>query len=283
MKTVTLVAYKRPLYTANSLLQLSKCRCLERFDRLDVFIDPGYDEVAEVSKEWSARMPISTEVHVNEDRLGVAWNPFRAYSTVFEQLGSDFNVAIEDDSQLSPDALQLALWFFEKHGASGRRYKFLNLCDHYQYRGPGKNRNDVPEDPALLAETSNISAPFAWCLPRRAWPFVKRHWNKNRLSNLGWDWSIRFGMRMEGAVALTPVLSRCQNIGRLDGTHEDGTTFDIQLGLNYSDGSYSGDYRIVNPLSDHELRSVEPWMVAEIPRYFSELPKDACFPPSTID
>lgn len=270
MKTITLVAYKRPGYTEDSLLFLSNCRGLEQFNRLDLFIDPGDDAVAEVCRSWIARMPIQTEVHVNEERLGVAGNPYRAYSTVFDQLGSDFNVAIEDDALLSPDALELALWFLENHCGPEGRYQFLSLCDHYQYRGPGRNLNDLPEDPALLAETSNISAPFAWCLPKRSWPFIKRHWNKNRLSIPGWDWSIKFAMRMEGAVALTPVLSRCRNIGRFDGMHENSETFKVQIGLNYSDGSFRGAYRIANRLSDAELRRLDTWMIPEIPRYFSE-------------
>jgi hypothetical protein len=189
---------------------------------------------------------------------------------VFEELGANFNVAIEDDALLSPDALELALWFAENHGTGEGRYQFLNLCDHYQYRGQGKNRNDVPEDASLVAETGDLSSPFAWCLPKRSWPFVKRHWNKNQRSISGWDWSIRFGMRMEGVVALTPVLSRCRNVGRLDGTHENRDTFRAQIGLNHSDGSCRGGYRVVNPIADEDLRRLDAWMIPELPRYFSE-------------
>jgi hypothetical protein len=163
----------------------------------------------------------------------------------------------------------MALWFYENHSGSDV-YLCLSFCDHLRYRGPGKNRNGLPEDPSFLAETRDISAPFAWCFPARSWPFAKRHWNKNRLSLPGWDWSLRFGMRIEGRVGLTPVLSRCRNIGRFDGTWENGETFKVQLGLNYSDGSYRGGYSIVDPVAESDRRRLDAWMIAELPRLFSE-------------
>jgi hypothetical protein len=270
MKTITLVAYKRPGYTAMVLDHLNRCRGLEQFDRLAIFIDPGFDGVAEICRSMLAHLPLPAELQINEDKLGVAGNPYRAYSTVFDQLATDCNVAIEDDALLSPDALELALWFFEHHGSTEGRYHFLNLCDHLRYRGPGQNHNGLPEDPALLAETQHLSSPFAWCLSKRAWPFVKKNWNRNQRSIAGWDWSLRFAMRVQGIVALTPVLSRCQNVGRFDGTYDTEETFRVQLGLNYSDGAYRGNYRIVNPLSDAELRRLDWWMVPELSRYFSE-------------
>jgi hypothetical protein len=269
MISITLVAFKRPEYTLQALTALSGCRGLTRFDRLLISIDPGFDAVSAVCENWAKSAPIPAEVTVNATPLGVARNPLRAYSRVFDELGSDFNVAIEDDAVLSPDALELALWFYERHAGAGR-YSFLNLCDHYEYRGEGRNKGAVPDRPELLAETSNLSAPFAWCLPRREWGFVKANWNANSRTIPGWDWSLRFAMRMESKVALTPVLSRCQNIGRLDPTNETKETFWVQTGLRYSDGSHTGDYTIVNPLGKTELRRIEKWMLPELPRYFSE-------------
>jgi hypothetical protein len=269
MKTITLVAYRRPAYTDQALHSLRRCQELNRFDRLDIFIDPGYDSVRQVCEAWAARMPVQAEVHVNTERLGVARNPLNAYCYVFDNLGSDFHVAIEDDAVLSPDALRMALWFYENQAVAGD-YLSLNFCDHMRYRGPGKNRHGLAEDPSFLAETRDISSPFGWCFPRRSWPFVKRHWDKNRLSLPGWDWSLRFGMRIEGKVGLTPVLSRCRNIGRFEGTWENGETFQVQLGLNYSDGSYYGDYEIVESVPAAERRRLDAWMIAEIPRLFSE-------------
>jgi hypothetical protein len=267
MLSITLVAFKRPEYTSQALEAVSRCRGLTRFDCLFISIDPGFDAVSTVCRDWAKRLPIPVEVTVNATALGVAGNPLRAYSRAFDEARSDFNVAIEDDAVLSPDALELALWFYDRHGAEGR-YSFLNLCDHYDYRGDGKNKGAVPERPELLAETSNLSAPFAWCLPRREWAFVKANWNANSRSIPGWDWSLRFAVRMESKVALTPVLSRCRNIGRLDPTHETKETFWVQSGLRYGDGSYTGDYAIVNQLRVDELRRIENWMLPELPRYF---------------
>jgi hypothetical protein len=268
LKTITFVAYKRPAYTAEALRQLAECRGLEQFDLVLISIDPGNDEVVSVCREWAAGVPIEVRIEVNEEHLGVAGNPLRAYSTVMEELGSEFNLAVEDDALLTPDALELALWFFRRHAAKGR-YAFLSLCDHYEYRGPGHNKGGVAENASLLAETSNLSSPFAWCFTAAEWPFLKRHWDTNTRSIGGWDWSIRFGMRIEGRVALAPVLSRCRNIGEKDGTHDTPETWaQIQAGMNHSDGSYLGDYEIVNPVSDAEARTLNPWMIPELARVF---------------
>jgi hypothetical protein len=268
MLSITLVAFKRPAYTSQALEALSCCRGLRRFERLFISIDPGFDAVGAICREWGKRLPIAVEVTVNAEPLGVAGNPLRAYSRAFDEAGSDFNVAIEDDAVLSPDALELALWFYERR-ATASRYSFLNLCDHYDYRGEGRNKRAVLDSPELLAETSNLSAPFAWCLPRREWGFVKANWNANSRSIPGWDWSLRFAMRMESKIALTPVLSRCRNIGRLDPTNETKETFWVQTGLRHSDGRYTGEYTVVNPIEDHELRRIDKWMLPELPRYFS--------------
>ena len=269
MNTITLVAFKRPAYTDRALRRLYECRRLTDFDQLAIFIDPGYDQVVEVCRSWSVRFPIESHVFVNEVQLGVADNPLRAYSHVFGDLGSGFNVAIEDDALLSPDALELALWFRNEHGSKSSRYAFLNLCDHYDYRGRGRNKANVPEDPSLFAESVSLSSPFAWCFSRHQWPFIQGSWNKNTRSIGGWDWSIRFAMRMKGQIALTPVLSRCQNIGELDGTYEDGRTFWVQRGLNYSDGLYRGPYTVVNPVAPEDTRRLAPWMIPELLRYFA--------------
>jgi hypothetical protein len=271
MKTITFVGYKRPAYTNQVLSHLALCDGLTRFDRMEMFIEPGYDEVVDVCRHWASRLPLPAGITVNAKRLGVADNPLRALSHVFETLGSDFNVAIEDDAVLSPDAISLALWFAEQHGGAESRYAFLNFCDHYVYRGNGRNGGGLIEHPSLLAESPHLSSPFAWCFTRHRWPFAKRHWNTNVRSIQGWDWSIRFGMRIEGVISLTPVLSRCRNIGELDGTWDTPESWAaVQLGLNHSDGSYRGDYSIVNPVSPEVAHQLCPWMIPEIPRIVTD-------------
>ena len=253
-----------------SSITYPNARRLADFNRIAIFIDPGEDDIADLCRMWAWRQIVTTEVFVNETRLGVAGNPQRAYTYVFDTLGSDFNVAIEDDAVLMPDALELALWFDERQDVGLSRYAFLNLCDHYSYRGGEYSRGGVPEDPALLAENVTLSAPFAWCLARSRWPFIRKNWNKNAHAIWGWDWSVRLAMRMEGMIALTPVVSRCRNIGWQNATNETAETFLWQLGLPHSDGSHRGDFEIAHHVSADDARRLAPWMIPEIGRYLAD-------------
>jgi len=106
-KTVTLVAFKRPEYTAKVLESL-KANNLEGYT-LIMSLEPGHEETRRVC-ETVDFMP--HEVIVQTQNLGVNWHNKTIYDYVF-RIGSELNVALEDDTPLSPDALDLANWYFE--------------------------------------------------------------------------------------------------------------------------------------------------------------------------
>jgi hypothetical protein len=75
--------------------------------------------------------------------------------------------------------------FFSAHADAKGRYAFLNLY-HYQYRGEGRNKAGVLESLSLIAEISNLSSPFAWCVRRHRWPYIRRHLRNSTRSIGGW-------------------------------------------------------------------------------------------------
>ena len=267
MKTVTFVAYNRPKYTARSILAFAAALCKEPdfFDQLIFSIDPGCDEVVSVCEAAATALSslLDVELYVNDQLLGVAMNPLAALTRAFEVHDSSFNLHLEDDACLTPDAISFAKWFYLGHGGPLSNYLLASMCNHRDF-GRGVNPGRVPNDPSYIAEAAHLPAPFAFCLSRWQWPFVQSTWCCKKLPPDGWDYSLSYAMRFAKHRALHPVLSRCKNIGREGGVHESNKSYDaVNEGLTHSDGSYSGNYKIVVRVPDSELVKIDPWMVLE--------------------
>jgi hypothetical protein len=277
MKTVTLIAHNRPMYTARVISALAETLLRTPdpvFDRLIISIDPGNQETIDVCDKATEILAetgvIECHLYVNKPNSptvdgtdAVALNEFTALSRAFDDHGSEFNLSIEDDAILMPDAALLAQWFYERHGGPTSDYTLFGMCNHRDF-GRGENPGKVPNDPSYMAESAHIPSPFAWCTSAWQWPFIKASWNCKKVPPMGWDWSLSYAMRLERRKALHPILSRCENIGRDGGVHESAQTFDAtQIGLVYSDGTYDGDYRIVVRIPPVELEQLDPWMMSE--------------------
>src|SRR5258708_4029596 len=105
LKTITLTAFNRPTYT-QEVLQSLRCNNTTGYV-LFIAVEPGCDRTIEICRAVDF-MPV--EVIVNPSRLGINHNNKNIYETVFN-CGRQWNLAIEDDTPLSPDALELAEWF----------------------------------------------------------------------------------------------------------------------------------------------------------------------------
>ena len=277
MKTITMIAHDRPAYTAQAIGALAEALVKldePTFDELIFSIDPGNDEVVRVCERASQTLAesgvVECSVYVNAPRQSasptdaVAENELLALGRAFEDRDSDFNLSLEDDAVLTSDAALLAKWFWECNSGPASDYTLMSMCNYANF-GHGANPGGIPDDPSYMAETLGITSPFAWCLSRWQWPFIRDHWNKKVVNPSGWDWSLRYAMNVAGKKSLHPVLSRCKNIGREGGVHESPDSFDkSQVGLACSDGTYAGPYKIVARIPDSELAKLEPWMLPEV-------------------
>ncbi len=269
MRTVALVLCRRPDLVQGCVEALINCQDLREFDSLLLSVDGGFVESKEVAKRAEAcALAISDSGLIDCDvvargpNLGVAMHPLACLRWAFEEKGSDLHVQVEDDGVLKPDALRLALWF---HGYKARFCQeavLLGMCNHRDF-GRGQHP-EIPNDPSIVAEAAHIPSPFAWATTRDEWEFLERWWDFKKVIPYGWDWSLSMAMRLEKRIALHPVLSRCQNVGRENGSHESPESFDqSQLGLPYQEERYSGDYEVKVHLDRSGLNSMDDWMMAE--------------------
>lgn len=227
MKTITFVAYNRADYTKQVLQSIEAAEP----DGYEMFIslDPGDEATEKVVRDFLSTTRIKTTLIKNEERLGVNYNNLGAFKAAMEA-GSDFNMAVEDDTPISPDAFQLADWFLNY----GQDYLVLNLFTFGM----------IEQEPLALMECKDF-CPWAWCFSRKAFErYINAGWMGDER---GWDWSINKVMQEFNLKSLRPVLSRSGNIGRAQGTHCTPELYDSDFpeGLVMSKQKHGSDFRII--------------------------------------
>lgn len=227
MNTITVCAYNRPGYLRAVLASLSTAlrECPEMRDaKIVIGVDPGGDRQAEVIDELT-NLPGAHELIVWPKHLGVSEHPRRLLQYVFSDLHSEFNVYLEDDTVLSPDALKLAHWFYKAQYERDRDTAIMNrvLCLSLH------SRSTVCYEPAVVRLRRDF-CPWGWCCTHLAWwLWFSHHWNSKRALPVGFDWSASLMMHRHELWALEPALSRVRNIGREGGEHQTPEGFDEEM------------------------------------------------------
>lgn len=104
---ITMTAWKRPHRTRQTLAALAKCRGIADC----VFIpniEPGRDDVIEQFRAWDH---CAKQVAINDARLGVNRNT-AVVLTRARQAKVDAVIHLDDDTALTPDALEFFRWGF---------------------------------------------------------------------------------------------------------------------------------------------------------------------------
>jgi hypothetical protein len=231
MKTISLVVCDRPHYTREVLESL---RTLRRTDyKLFIRAEPVCMETQEIC---AAVDFMDVHFEVNQQVLGIHWNNKSLYDQVFGA-GSTFNVAVEDDTPLAPDAIDLAEWF--RNLPSRDEYLLLNFFNHSR---------SLDEPLGLFKH--NAFCPWGYCMTKEAYSgCIEPAW---MCDERGWDWSICSMMARQQRKSLAPHVSRSRNIGRLGGVYCAPQNYDKVFGGHVmSMGGYGTDFSIDSPLDSH--------------------------------
>jgi hypothetical protein len=235
VKTISLPVYKRPDRVKRLLETLRACK--PDGYTLYVSAEPGFQEVLDVIRTIDF-MPF--QVSINKERLGLNGNIKNALTSAM-RAGSDFNVALEDDIVLAPDALQLADWYSEYSGRNA--YACLGLMGFFA----------ADCNPLEIGETQDFRS-WGWCCTRESWvdhiapglsfdPGVRG----GKYSHL-WDFAMQAYLLQKGVKTLHPLLTRSNHEGFGDGS----TELDPELVKHFkspamSKGSYGSDFFVTRP------------------------------------
>lgn len=196
MKTLTVMAWRRPAYIARTLQALKRCVGVKDY-KVWIMVDHGHFPTLEAVVEHA--MP-EWEIDYADRRLGCNANTFRSLSTGFE--ASDYHVHLEDDCLPAKDCL---LWF-EWASRFGSDPSVFSVSAYSRDRGP-----------LDATGTRFWFTPWGWATWRDRFGEMVSQWPNDRPFHA---WAVTTGhVVRKFRSEVHPVVARVQNIGRDDGVN----------------------------------------------------------------
>ena len=162
-------------------------------------------------------MDYNLEVVYWPEHLGVTEHPRRLLQYAFIERGSSFNLHLEDDTVLAPDAIRLVEWFRSL------------IPDPAHILSLHSRSTSLDCDPALVEPRDDFGV-WGWaCGSYVARKYILPWWNHRRTEPLGWDHSLTGVVEMYGLKVVSPALSRVENIGREGGAHQTPEGWDLEM------------------------------------------------------
>jgi hypothetical protein len=164
MKTVAVICFDRPTLTEKCLHSLFAAAEVEEFRKILIF-QKGNKEVQRIVDSFRDSFDLVTEVNRSGNSTqNINANRYLAYSIAFDNLHSDYLIVLEDDVQISYDAL-----FFADR-------VFRDFCKDKMFRafnfGSGVERNQ-----SLASSYSKVRYALqgpASLLPKKSWEYFDK-------------------------------------------------------------------------------------------------------------
>lgn len=235
MKTITLVAHRRPEY----LKQVIESLCANDTRGWSLVAALDFDEsTGDFNKECANLLNGIDFLPKHVDKLcsrlfgepksfGINHANKWAYRCAIN-MGSTLNLALEDDTPLTPDCLDMVNWF-EKQMKLDEKW-VLNCFSH------SKDKSE----PSVIERAE--FCPWGWATNMVTMKVLLDNWMCN---NSGWGHSCLETCRRLDVPTFAPILSRTRNIGKHGGVHYTPELYDEHFsGHVMSDGTCL-DYRII--------------------------------------
>ena len=207
MKTISLLACKRPHYLQQTLAALRKNDLTGWQIIATVDGDPENEPVIALIKaiDW-----IPVQLYVNKFKLGIDRASFNAVRRAFDY-GAELNVYLEEDTLLSPDTLSMVQWLFQRDVVNDNPSVGVAF-----YREAVLYTNEFSH---LIIDNSRKSdggfgQGFA-CSYEQWNSFYSRYWLyfENHHGGAGWDWSISHAATDLKRKVWRPNIPRSKHIG----------------------------------------------------------------------
>lgn len=211
MKTITFPVGYRPNYLIQFLDSLSS----QDLSGYEIFCSAeNHPECIEILKRCVLPLNILYKQNSSgaKSHSGARDNMYNVLSHVFK-CGTEFNVHLEDDFLLSPDAINLVNWYYETFKNDPLAYLVYGLFNH-----------ESCSDDYEGLEVISVFEGLGWCIFKQAWElcidkfFFDDSLAKKHFKTYGWDWALMGAFKEYGYKALRPFVARTNHNGRIDGT-----------------------------------------------------------------
>lgn len=192
-------------------------------------------------------------------KLGCNKNVKSALDLAWES-NPDVVICIEDDVVVTPDAFRYIKWAARryKHDPS---YRTIGLWSHKEGWTPNKPWH--PSESTRVMEQSLFSV-WGWATWRDRWQEMSDNWTTGPDTHES-SWDVVMLSQLNGRKEVVPSISRANNIGELDGTHQ-GAVHPVVLSSGFDT---SGDFWMPLPQPDKKKvlvclgRNGDNYMVAK--------------------
>ena len=211
MKTITFPVGYRPTYLKQFLDSLASQDLSDYKIICSAENHPGCIQILE---EHPLPITILRKNNSSGSRshAGARNNMYNVLNHAFNS-GSDFDVHLEDDFLLSPDAINLASWYYENFKDNPLAYMAYGL---FNWASGGKDFSGLTTAPAFHG--------LGWCAFKENWEeCYGKYWYDDTLARkyanaYGWDWAVQGAFKEFKYKTILPLISRTKHVGRLDGT-----------------------------------------------------------------
>lgn len=206
MKTISIPTNDRPDYFQRVVDSILAAEGAKEWT-LAIASEPCV-EIRQMVRRMALNMGLDrVEIRENPKKQGCRKNTFLAVQFA-KDLGSDFNLYLEEDTVISPDALTLCDQWLEKHLPGV-------LCLRRWHTAQDLNR---PNEVVIQNNQGLLGDGFAFGMD--LFPFLEKWWflDDPKAGGKMWDWSVDYGLNLENIPQWRPLVNRSRNIG-VSGTH----------------------------------------------------------------
>lgn len=231
----------RPEYTRKALEAISR---MEGWDGL-IFASVDRQKDGTINNDVVAELRSAPVLmRFSETKLGCNSNVKAALDFAWES-NPDVVICIEDDVVVTPDAFRYIKWAARryKHDPS---YRTIGLWSHKEGWTP--NNPWHPSEATRVMEQSLFSV-WGWATWRDRWQEMSDNWTTGPDVHES-SWDVVMLSQLNGRKEVVPSISRANNIGELDGTHQ-GAVHPVVLSSGFDT---SGDFWM--PIKDVNKKKV---------------------------
>lgn len=124
--TIVIIGYSRPKLLQNCIESTLRADGNDSYSKI-LLVQRGFKEVEEIAASFAEEF--DSVIFVDRDGTAIqniSKNRYLAYTLAFSHFGADFTVVLEDDVEISVDALDFTRVIFEKY-RNERSFRAINL------------------------------------------------------------------------------------------------------------------------------------------------------------